>query len=123
MRADDDEIGAPLRRLLQQFVIDRRPPAPPRSSLRRQIDPGENRVELVLRPLLLLFVEIRRHIFHERRRNDRLDVDQPQFAAARLGEFERLRSPFGAEAGSARSTARTIRLYMASLLRDLSPRS
>src|SRR5208282_4537754 len=39
-------------------------------------------------------VEIRRHVLHERGWNDRLDIDQSQFAAARLREFQRLFEPF-----------------------------
>src|ERR1700692_1009821 len=56
-----------------------------------QIDAAEERVERLLGPLLLLDVEIDRHIFHECGRYDRLDIHQPQFAAACLRQLDRLR--------------------------------
>ena len=116
MRADDDEVGAPLGGLLQEFVIDAARPRRGALALGRQIDAGENGVELRLGPLLLLLVEIGRHIFHEGRRNDRLDIDQP---AARRRPLSPVRAPAGVPSGptsdSARSTARTMRLYMTTL--------
>ena len=44
----------------------------------------------------LLGVEIGGHIFHERRRQQRLHVDEPQVAVRELDELQRLGEPFGA---------------------------
>ena len=93
MRTDNDKVGVPFGRFLQELVIDSARPRRGALAFGRQIDAGENRVERLLGPLRLLDVEIDRHIFHERGRHDRLDIDQPQFAAARLRQLHRLRQP------------------------------
>ena len=106
-------------------------------SIRRQIDVGENLVERLLRPLGLLGVEVGRHIFHERRRHHRLNVDQPQLAAAqpspapapagvpsargRLGEVDRENDPLVHEASLHSDRARDRKPVLAELLKRALP--
>ena len=123
MGTDHDKVGVPFGRFLQEFVID---PARPRRgalALGRQIDADENRVErLLARFACSTSKSTGTYSMKVAGMTGwtltSLTSPPPAFASSTACV-----SPFGVGAGSARSTARTMRLYMTILPRRRRRRS